>query len=395
MKLDAQTLFFSMWASVTLMSVALAIGVGRARPGLRAWNGALLWQSAGWALLITATQVHESARITSTLGAAALVASISAMHVAAGHYLQQPVPRAWIWGLPLAVLVLHEWVFPYFAARIALVNTVIGLMLLWLAWRLRPWLAQGAGRRWRLLVFGAVSLSAPLVLARTGLVLWAPQEYPTFTSGHWLNVSGLLVNNACLMVGTLAFLLAHRDEAERALHKMATLDGLTGTLNHRTLLDRGAEQVQLAVRHERPFTVLMLDMDHFKEINDKHGHPAGDRVLSLFAELLLTSVRQGDLVGRYGGEEFCMLLSLSDLDAARAVDKRLRERLVDELNPLVGFEVNFSAGAATLEAGGIPQTLETLISRADNALYAAKHAGRGQLVCDVARGPMRPLPVVA
>jgi GGDEF domain-containing protein len=85
-----------------------------------------------------------------------------------------------------------------------------------------------------------------------------------------------------------------------------------------------------------------------------------------------------------------VLLPLSDLDSARAVDRRLRGRLVDELNPLVGFEVNFSAGAAMLEAQG--ETLEQLVSRADHALYAAKHAGRGQLVSDVARHQPQPLP---
>jgi diguanylate cyclase (GGDEF)-like protein len=379
-----------MWAGVTLMSVALLVGVGRARGGLRAWNAALLWQSGGWALLIVSTLHRDTARLTSTLGASALVASVSAMYLAACHYLQRRPRLAWLWGPPLVSLVVHAWVFPFFAARIALINTILGLQMLWLAWLLRPWLAEGAGRRWRWLAFGALALSAPLVLARTGLVLWAPESYPSFTSAHWLNVGGLLVNNACLIVGTLAFLLAHRDEAERALQRQATLDGLTGTLNHRALLERAAEQLQLALRHGQPFTVLMLDLDHFKQINDQHGHQAGDRVLQLFAELLLGSVRQGDLVGRYGGEEFCVLLPLSDLDSARAVDRRLRERLVDELNPLVGFEVNFSAGAAMLEAQR--ETLEQLVSRADQALYAAKHAGRGQLVCDIARSRPQPLP---
>jgi diguanylate cyclase (GGDEF)-like protein len=390
MNLDAQTLFFSMWAGVTLMSVALLVGVGRARGGLRAWNAALLWQSAGWVLLIASTLHPGTARLTSTLGASALVASVSAMYLSACHYLQRRPRPAWLWGPPLLSLVAHAWVFPFFALRIALINTLLGMQMLWLAWLLRPWLAEGAGRRWRWLAFGALALSAPLVLARTGLVLWAPESYPSFTSAHWLNVGGLLVNNACLIVGTLAFLLAHRDEAERALQRLATLDGLTGTLNHRALLERAAEQLQLALRHGQPFTVLMLDLDHFKQINDQHGHPAGDRVLQLFAELLLGSVRQGDVVGRYGGEEFCVLLPLSNLDAARAVDQRLRERLVDELNPLVGFEVNFSAGAAVLEAQR--ETLEQLVSRADHALYAAKHAGRGQLVCDITRSRAQALP---
>ena len=392
MKLDAQTLFFSMWFSVTLMSVALAVGVGRARGGLRAWNAAMLWQSAGWALLIAGTLNRDIARPISTLGVVAMSASFSAMYLASQHYLQQGPVRGWVWGPPLAMLAVHLWVYPFFSARIAVSNTIIGVQLLWLTWLLRPWIAHGEARRWRWLAFIGAALSAPLVLARTGLALVAPESFPTFTSSHWLNVSSLLVNNVSVTLGTLAFLLAHRDEAERALHRLATLDGLTGTLNHRTLLDRGTEQVELALRHGQPFTLLMVDLDYFKQINDQHGHPAGDRVLALFAELLLGSVRQGDLVGRYGGEEFCVLLSMSNLDSARAVDRRLRGRLLDELNPLVGFEVNFSAGAAMLDPSVRAESLDQLVSRADHALYAAKHAGRAQLVCDLARGPVRELP---
>jgi diguanylate cyclase len=393
MTLDAQTLFFAMWASVTLTSVALAVGVGVGRSGVRAWNAALLWQSAGWALVILSTWDRSTGRITGTLGASALVASISAMYIAVQHFLRQPAWRGWVLAPPLLAVSVHWLIYDHFVARICLINTVLGVQMMWLAWLVRPWRPVQTGRRWRWLAFGALGLSGPLVLACAALVLWAPQAYPSFSSNHWLNVGGLLVNSACLTVGTLAILLAHRDEAERALHRLATLDGLTGTLNHRSLLERGAEQLRLALRHHQAFTVLMIDLDHFKQVNDQHGHPAGDRVLALFAELLLTSVRNGDLVGRYGGEEFCVLLSQSDLAAARVVDQRMRQRLTEELNPLVGFEVNFSSGAASL--GPREETLAQLVARADHALYAAKHAGRGQLVADVARGPVRELPTAA
>ncbi len=392
MTLDAQTLFFSMWANVTLMSVALAVGVGVRRSGVRSWNTALLWQSAGWALIIVSTVAQGTARITSSLGSASLVASLSAMYVAAQHYLQQPARRAWVAGLPLLALVAHWVVFENFVVRICLINTVLGVQMMWMTWILRPWRELPTGRRWRWLAFGAIGTSGPLLLARAGLVLWSPQSYPSFSSNHWLNVGGLLVNNACITVGTLALLLAHRDEAERALHQLATMDGLTGTLNHRTLMERGTDQLQLALRHERPFTVMMFDLDHFKQVNDQHGHPAGDRVLALFAELLKSSVRQADLVGRYGGEEFCALLPLADTEAAVAIDRRLREQLAPAVHALVGFEVNFSAGAACVHPGG--ESLEQLVARADQALYAAKHQGRGQLVVDSAAAcaPMPPPP---
>ena len=145
MTLDAITLFFSMWASVTLMSVALAVGVGVRRSGLRAWNAALLWQSAAWALLIASTVDRTHARGISTLGASALVASMSAMYVAAQHYLQQRPHRAWVLGPPLLALPVHWLVFHNFAGRIALINTILGAQMLWLAWLLRPWRHAATG----------------------------------------------------------------------------------------------------------------------------------------------------------------------------------------------------------------------------------------------------------
>jgi diguanylate cyclase (GGDEF)-like protein len=378
MMLDAQTLFFSMWLTVTVMSIALATVVGVRRPGLRAWNGALMLQSGGWALLIVSLHHRGLARELSTLGASALVGSLSAMYAASCHYLQRRAQAGWVWGPPLLALVVHWLVFNSFMLRIAWINLLLAIQMLWLAWLLLRRQAQPVGRGWRWLAGVAVGLSALTVLARVALVLWAPESYPTFTSGHWLNVTGLVVNDVALTVGTLAFLLAHRGEAEQALRRLATIDSLTGLLNRRTLLERGATLAKLAQREQRPLTLLMIDLDHFKQINDRHGHPMGDKVLSLFGQALQKALRAPDLAGRYGGEEFCVLLPFSGGEAALAVDRRLRGMLREGPSRELGLAIDYSAGAATLAAAG--GTLEELISRADKALYEAKHGGRGRLV---------------
>jgi diguanylate cyclase len=382
MTLDAQTLFFSMWVNVTLMSGALVVGVHwrqkTSRTGIHAWSAALLCQSVGWALLMLAFRGWP--RELSTLGAGALVASVGCMYVAVQSYLRRPVRLAWVVAPPLAVAVVHWLVFPYFGVRIAVVNGVLGVQMGWLAWALLRPGAAASSWRWRWLAGVGLAASAPLVLGRMAIALWAPERYPAFDSPHWLNALGLVVNNACLTIGTLAFLLAHRDEAEQALRRLATIDGLTGVLNRRTLLERAEEQVALAQRHRQPLTVLMLDLDHFKEVNDTRGHPAGDRALELFADALRLTLRQPDLVGRYGGEEFCVVLPMSGLDAVHGIDARLRERLQHEVGPLLGFRLGFSAGAAQLQPGD--DGLGTVIARADRALYAAKSAGRGRLVLD-------------
>jgi diguanylate cyclase len=253
----------------------------------------------------------------------------------------------------------------------ALLMAWLGVLLL----RPRPG-SLGRGR-WRWLAAAGVLASAPLVLARVALVIWAPEQYPSFESPHGLNVVGLMVNGACLGIGTLAFLMAHRDEAEAQLALLATQDPLTGLLNRRALMEQGERLVQLARRQAVPLTLMMFDIDHFKRINDERGHPVGDRVIAHFAAALHNTLREGDVLGRYGGEEFLAVLYAAGLDTAAAVDARLRCWLGDN-EAALGFPVNYSAGAAGLSADG--DSLESAIARADEALYRAKQAGRGRLV---------------
>ncbi|AKJ32229.1 GGDEF domain-containing protein [Caldimonas brevitalea] len=380
MKLDAQTLFLSMWANVTLTSIALLIGVNwrQARSGIRAWHAAMWLQSLGWALLMGAYRIWPMQ--LSTAGVGALLASHSCAYLAAQAYLRQPAHRWWVYGLPAAATLLHWISFHHFAVRIAVVNAALAAQMSWLAWLLlRPRVGH-AGWRWRWLAGTALLASALLVFARTVLAMWAPSEYPAFDSPHPLNVLGLVVANAGLMIATLAFLLAHRDEAEQELERRANIDGLTGSLNRRVLLERGEQAWSLARRHGQRLAVLMLDIDHFKQINDQRGHPVGDHALVLFAQALQRGMRPSDLAGRYGGEEFCVVLPLSGLEAACAVDGRLRETLAADVSPALGFTLDFSAGAAELQADDT--SLAEVVARADRALYRAKEGGRGRLVLD-------------
>jgi diguanylate cyclase (GGDEF)-like protein len=377
MTLDARTLFVSMWVTVTLTALALALGVRwREATGIRAWSGALWLQSIGWAALMGAFSLWP--RGMATIGATAIVASVSAMYVATQTYLRQRVSPAWAWGPALLTLPLHWIVFPHFAARIALVNGILGVQMLWLAvLLLRP---SADGWRWRWLAGAGLAISGPLVLGRVAIAVLAPEAYPRFDSSHWLNVSGLIVNTACLTIGTLAFLLAHRDEAEQELARLASVDALSGLSNRRALMERGEAMLQLALRHRQPLAALMLDIDHFKQINDQRGHPVGDRVIERFADALKTTARHTDLVGRYGGEEFCLLMPMSGAHSVEVLDQRLRQAVAEHVGAEVGFDVNFSTGAALL--GAPDRDLASLLGRADRALYAAKRQGRARLVID-------------
>jgi len=161
--------------------------------------------------------------------------------------------------------------------------------------------------------------------------------------------------------------------------KLATTDGLTGLLNRRTLGSQLMARVREAQRYRRPLSVLLLDVDHFKKVNDTHGHPAGDAVLRGVAAVARAQARETDLVARYGGEELVVVLPQTDAAGARAIAERLRAAVestahATDQGPL---RVTVSVGVATWPGGG--QTGDELLTAADRALYRAKQTGRNRV----------------
>lgn len=186
-----------------------------------------------------------------------------------------------------------------------------------------------------------------------------------------------------LSVGGHVFKLVALDPLEKAFHQtlldQGSKDALTGLSNRRAIMAELASRFQLAVRYGRPLAVVLCDLDHFKGVNDTHGHPAGDAVLRSFAEVVTQSFREPDLVGRIGGEEFLVLLPETELEGAKVGAERLRRAL--EATPVdIGtglIHVTCSLGVAARreddpEAGA-------LVGRADAALYKAKAAGRNRI----------------
>ena len=369
--MDVITLLIAVLVNALLMSVALVVSVGvRARSGLQAWQLMLLGQAVGFGLLISATLAMP--RLLATLGVMALSASCSAMVLTACRFLGRQAPRRWLVAAPLMLGGVHAIVFRDQALATGLTNLTIGVQTLWAGWLL----LQGAGRvRWRWLCGVAALANSLLTLSRVVLVLGWPELYPRFIAPHPLNFAHLMMLNASLVLGTMGFLLAHRDVAEQALVRLASLDTLTGLLNRREWMGRADQALKTA---GEPGVLMMLDLDHFKQINDKRGHPVGDEVLKLTGETLRAVLRSSDLVGRYGGEEFCVLLRHCEPEAFERLDARLHEALARRCHEALGFDVAFSAGAVRVQAG---ETLAAAIARADDQLYRAKHAGRGRTEC--------------
>ncbi|MGM0412561.1 MAG: DUF484 family protein [Pseudomonadota bacterium] len=159
------------------------------------------------------------------------------------------------------------------------------------------------------------------------------------------------------------------------VEEMALSDPLTGLDNRRSLERRLAEAVARSRRQGRELACLLVDIDYFKAINDRHGHPAGDRVLVEVAEALAGAVRGGDALARYGGEEFAVLMDVEGPEAAAAAADRLRQSAATVRSP-DGEPLSASVGLALL---GAAEAGDALVARADAALYRAKEAGRDRV----------------
>jgi len=183
-------------------------------------------------------------------------------------------------------------------------------------------------------------------------------------------------------------------EANARLTEIAITDGLTGLFNLRHFRESLDREIKRQERGLRPFSIVMIDVDHFKHYNDTHGHPAGDVVLRDLAALLHDNVRAADIVARYGGEEFILMLVDASMEDALARAERLRSLI--ELHPFDKREqqpmgvVSVSMGVATWPENG--RTAEQIIKSADEALYASKHAGRNR-VTGAKRIPEQSFPI--
>ncbi len=163
-----------------------------------------------------------------------------------------------------------------------------------------------------------------------------------------------------------------------ALQARTVRDGLTGVLNRRGFDESIVREVARAERGQRPLSVALVDLDHFKSINDEHGHPEGDRVLREVAAALRDHLRASDIVARFGGDEFAVLLPEVSAPIARRIAERL-STAVSKVTYGAGRRVSISVGVADLAAGEAGVAPEKLVAAADAALYESKRGGRGRV----------------
>ncbi|MDQ2077634.1 sensor domain-containing diguanylate cyclase [Marinimicrobium sp. ABcell2] len=176
--------------------------------------------------------------------------------------------------------------------------------------------------------------------------------------------------------------ITERKRVEAALRELAWRDQLTGEMSRGHFLSCASDELARAKRYRHPLAILMIDLDHFKSINDRYGHAAGDVVLVTVCQRWRDVLREGDLLGRIGGEEFAILLPNSDREATQKVAERLRACVAEPSIQVFDDEIacTVSGGIAMVDVD--QGSIDNALSRADDALYRAKHKGRNRMEMD-------------
>jgi diguanylate cyclase (GGDEF)-like protein len=207
----------------------------------------------------------------------------------------------------------------------------------------------------------------------------------TFVNGEKITAATPLKNGDKVQIGAATVLrFAYHDELDDSFHESllssALRDPLTKLFNKRYLMDRLDSELKFANRHETSISLLMLDIDHFKTINDSHGHLAGDAVLANFATVLTRAVRNEDVVARFGGEEIAIVLRAIAIEPAFALGERLRRLIEQTVTDHAGLQLR---ATASIGVAGFPtvrtDAVDQLVEAADRALYRAKHGGRNRV----------------
>lgn len=379
MNLHLPTMFVTIITiSLTLAVLVGTVSGGKRREGLSSWAAALFCHALAYILFALRGSIPDliSIAVANVLLATALALFAEGLY----QFHQRPPPRWLIW-LPVALifvlfLILQDNLRLHLIAGGAIFAAQCILPLALMIDRHR----ETAGRG-QYFLFGGLTFISALFTARAVLAFSGPAVTLSFFATNQTQSFLFLAAVTCLILVAIGMVLMTKERSDERYRNLALHDELTGLDNRRAILRALEQQAALARRSRQPLTLLMMDIDHFKRVNDGFGHVEGDKVLRMVADTITARLRTQDLVGRFGGEEFLAILPATTAQGGFELAEALRKGV--EATRIAArdgrsIEVNISIGVHEVGESS-EEALVDLINAADQALYRAKDNGRNRV----------------
>lgn len=369
----ASLLLFTAVADALL---AVVVVLAAASPGAGAWSGALALRAL--ALVLLAGVVRDPGAIP--IAAGCLAASITLQAASLANAAHGRLP-GWMHAVAAAAVALPIALLDGDAGtRIAFAGLVLGTMLAGVA-VLSLQLVPPAGWRSRAILSGCFALAAAIFFARGIAAAGNGDAVGALLHPEGLASAALVAVTVSAVVGTSGFLMLQKEYGDATAAWLAAIDPLTGACNRGAFHEIAEREMARAQRNGTPLSVVMVDLDRFREVNERYGHRGGDQVLRAVAAVLRSTLRKEDMLVRFAGEQFLVFLPMVPGPGAVVVAGRLRRAIASTPIPLEGQEVAITASAgvaARLDEG--PESMDEVLARAEEALALAKQRGRNRVV---------------
>ena len=370
-------------SSVVVAGALLVLNGNQRRDGLQYWAIALLLSSIAHALLLLYGRIPNL--LTVVLGNALLASGLGSFLLAVRRFYG--LTLYW-WRLAALVALVALVMFIYqhqFVRRVAFSSVCLGAQTAWVLWvllRNQPFRESNFSRGALLLASGLGLILATMLLRGTAAIFFS-LDIATVLQSNLVQTLTFMVSFLASLVCSFGFVFMAKERADAANVRLAKQDALTGVANRRVFFERLEAELARSRRHGNPLSLMMVDVDHFKQVNDQHGHGAGDRLLVSIAQTMARALRADDVLGRMGGEEFAAVLPGVSPTEAQAIAERVRsavERQALDATQGGPQRATVSIGLVHSATLGADADMDTLLPAADTALYRAKAEGRNRVM---------------
>lgn len=366
-------LVVSFTLSATLASVARRFK----RDGMLYWAWGFVLHTLTYVLFVL--RGHVSDLVSVVLANTLLAVSFALISEGVQQFLQVRWSRWLVWAPVPLVAVLFFALLGHAQTRIILSGLIIAWQCALIAWQLGSERDKVVGRGAYFVIGSFLAISAAFLLRTVG-ALYGEVGIGSITTSNPLQSATFLFVSVALMMVCQGVVLMTNERADERNRLLAMQDELTGLSNRRFIMEALALQLAQTRRNGKPVSVLMIDVDHFKSINDTYGHLSGDRVLRNLATSLRSRLRAQDMAGRWGGEEFLVVLPDTDAAGATILAGNLRAEVEDaRWSAQDGRSIPLTLSIGVHMCDSATEELDTVISAADQALYRAKQAGRNRV----------------